>query len=268
MSAPHVLAVDGGASKTDLALVAADGALLSLVARPAELAALPRLRRMRSTCSESCSTSLERGRPVSVDGPVTDVAQLLMAGVDFPVGGARAARRVRRARLGRSERSSTTTRSRSCAPEPRTAGASRSCAAPGSTASASRRTGGTPASPRSGRSPATGVAATTSASRRSRRQRAAKTGAARAPRSSAWFRPTSDSPTPSELAEEIHRDRIAATATGELPPVVFTEAAGDGVAAGIVERLADEVVAMARVALERLDLESASPWRSCSEAAC
>jgi hypothetical protein len=59
---------------------------------------------------------------------------------------------------------------------------------------------------------------------------------------------------PSELAEEIHRNRIDSRRLSELPPVVFTEAAGDGVAAGIVSRLADEVVAMARVALERLDL--------------
>jgi len=40
----------------------------------------------------------------------------------------------------------------------------------------------------------------------------------------------------------------------ELPPVVFDEAATDPVAAAIVDRLADEVVAMAEVALRRLDL--------------
>jgi N-acetylglucosamine kinase-like BadF-type ATPase len=61
--------------------------------------------------------------------------------------------------------------------------------------------------------------------------------------------------TPHELAEAIHRGHIPARRLLELPPVVFAEAARDQVAAGIVERLATEIVAMARVALERLDLE-------------
>jgi N-acetylglucosamine kinase-like BadF-type ATPase len=60
--------------------------------------------------------------------------------------------------------------------------------------------------------------------------------------------------TPGELAEEMHRQRVANKRLTELPPVVFHEAAHDEVAAEIVGRLADEVVSMARVALERLDL--------------
>ena len=60
--------------------------------------------------------------------------------------------------------------------------------------------------------------------------------------------------TPTELAEAIHRGRIQQKRLGELPPVVFAEAAHDAVASEIVARLADEVVALARVALERLDL--------------
>jgi N-acetylglucosamine kinase-like BadF-type ATPase len=60
--------------------------------------------------------------------------------------------------------------------------------------------------------------------------------------------------TPDELAEAIHRGRIPARRLIELPPVVFAEAERDAVAAGILERLASEMVAMARVALERLDL--------------
>jgi N-acetylglucosamine kinase-like BadF-type ATPase len=60
--------------------------------------------------------------------------------------------------------------------------------------------------------------------------------------------------TPDELAEAIHRGRVPARRLLELPPVVFAEAVHDGVAREIVERLAGEIVAMARVALERLDL--------------
>jgi N-acetylglucosamine kinase-like BadF-type ATPase len=60
---------------------------------------------------------------------------------------------------------------------------------------------------------------------------------------------------PLELAEEIHRDRIPDRRLLELAPVVFTEAAHDAEAARVVERLAAEIVALARAALERLDLD-------------
>jgi N-acetylglucosamine kinase-like BadF-type ATPase len=59
---------------------------------------------------------------------------------------------------------------------------------------------------------------------------------------------------PDELAEAIHRGHIPARRLLELPPVVFAEAEHDPVAVEIVERLAAEIVAMARVALERLEL--------------
>ena len=59
---------------------------------------------------------------------------------------------------------------------------------------------------------------------------------------------------PLELAEAIHGGRIAQRRLTELAPVVFAEAAGDAVAAEIVERLATEIVALARVAITRLDL--------------
>jgi N-acetylglucosamine kinase-like BadF-type ATPase len=63
---------------------------------------------------------------------------------------------------------------------------------------------------------------------------------------------------PLELAEQIHRSRISDRRLLELAPVVFTEAAHDPEAARLVDRLAAEIVALARAALERLDL-SAEP---------
>jgi N-acetylglucosamine kinase-like BadF-type ATPase len=60
--------------------------------------------------------------------------------------------------------------------------------------------------------------------------------------------------TPTQVAEAIHRGEISARRLLELPPVVFAEAEHDAAAAGIIDRLAAEIVAMARVALERLDL--------------
>ena len=60
---------------------------------------------------------------------------------------------------------------------------------------------------------------------------------------------------PQALAEEIHAGRIPQRRMIELAPVVFAEAGHDEVAGGIVNRLADEVVALARAALTRLELE-------------
>jgi N-acetylglucosamine kinase-like BadF-type ATPase len=61
--------------------------------------------------------------------------------------------------------------------------------------------------------------------------------------------------TPSELAEAIHLGRVDGARAMELAPVVFAASADDDAAAAIVEKLADEVVALARVAITRLGLE-------------
>ncbi len=58
--------------------------------------------------------------------------------------------------------------------------------------------------------------------------------------------------TPLELAEAVHRGAIPKRRFIELAPIVFAEAEGDPVAAGIVARLATEVVALVRVALDRI----------------
>ena len=60
--------------------------------------------------------------------------------------------------------------------------------------------------------------------------------------------------TPFALAEALHAGRIGERRVIELAPVVFAEAGRDAVAAEIVDRLADEVVTMIRVTLERLEL--------------
>ncbi|WP_231626733.1 N-acetylglucosamine kinase [Streptomyces apocyni] len=62
-------------------------------------------------------------------------------------------------------------------------------------------------------------------------------------------------PTMYALIEALHLKHIAPPRTHELTPVLFaTAASGDPLARAIVDRLADEVVAMATVALDRLDL--------------
>lgn len=62
-------------------------------------------------------------------------------------------------------------------------------------------------------------------------------------------------PTMYALIEALHLEHIAPARRHELTPVLFsTAAAGDPVARDIVDRLADEVVTMATVALTRLEL--------------
>jgi N-acetylglucosamine kinase-like BadF-type ATPase len=62
---------------------------------------------------------------------------------------------------------------------------------------------------------------------------------------------------PDAVAEALHQDRLDDRRLVELAPLVFRAGATDGVAHGIVERLAGEVAALARVALQRLGLEEA-----------
>ena len=62
---------------------------------------------------------------------------------------------------------------------------------------------------------------------------------------------------PTELAEAFHHGEIQERRIIELAPVVVAEAANDETAASIVARLAEEVVTMIRVALERLELQDA-----------
>jgi N-acetylglucosamine kinase-like BadF-type ATPase len=66
--------------------------------------------------------------------------------------------------------------------------------------------------------------------------------------------------TPAALTAAFYTGRIGEDRIGELSPVVFAAAeAGDAVARGIVDRLADEVVAMAGAMIRRLRLGRLDP---------
>ena len=84
MSGRVVLAVDGGNSKTDLALLREDGAVLALVRGGHQLAAPHRARRLRRAARASCSRRRAR-RPGSTATRAPTVGHLLLAGLDLPV---------------------------------------------------------------------------------------------------------------------------------------------------------------------------------------
>ena len=253
MSAPTVIAVDGGNSKTDLALVRADGRVLSLVRGPLSSPHHLGLDGSLGVLSDLLDqAALDAGLRAD-QGPVADVAQLLMAGVDFPSEedelreAVEARRWAKRTAVGNDTFAVLRAGTEEGWGVAVVCGSGINCV-------------GVAPDGRQARFPAlgaitgdwgggydVGLAALTAAAR-SEDGRGEPTTLERAvPAHFGLERP-------SELAEAIHRRQIPKHRVNELAPTVFAEAACDDVAAGIVDRLGDEVVALARVALQRLEL--------------
>jgi len=250
-----LIAVDGGASKTDLALLSGDGELLSLARGPLSSPHYLGLDGSLNVLEKLLDQASDEARLARGNGPVADLAELLMAGVDFPS----EVYELHRAAEARGWSARTIVDNDTFAVL--RAGTAQGWGVAVVCGSGINCVGVSPDG-KHARCPALGAItgdwgggydvglAALMAAARSQDGRGPKTSLEKAvPR---HFGLSS----PGELAEEIHRHRVADKRLAELPPVVFREAAHDGVAAGIVERLADEVVAMARVALERLDLTS------------
>jgi N-acetylglucosamine kinase-like BadF-type ATPase len=253
---PLVLAIDGGNSKTDLALVRSDGEVLSFVRGPQSsphhlgvdgcLAVLDGL--LEQALAEA---GLPNGR-----GPVADVGKLYLAGVDFPSeeqemeAAATQQRLAQRISVGNDTLAVLRAGTDSGWGVAIVCGAGINCV-------------GVAPDGRQARFPALGWTtgdwgggldvgfAAVSAAARSEDGRGEKTTLEQAvPRHFGLG-------TPTELAEAFHHRRINDRRVIELAPIVVAEADRDATAAGIVARLAEEVVTMIRVTLERLDLTDA-----------
>ncbi len=242
----RAIAVDGGNSKTDLALVTADGELLALRRGP-----------MSSPHHIGLNASLDVVEQLIVEATggsrgVAQLAHLFLAGVDLPVEEheAEAAAAVRG--WAQSVRVSNDTFAVLRAGTEGwgvavTCGAGINCVGVGPTGNVVRFPALGELTGDWGGGRDVGYAAMAAAAR-SEDGRGPKTTLERAVPAHFGLA------TPLELAEEIHRNRIPDRRLLELAPVVFTEAAHDPEAARVVERLAAEIVALARAALERLDL--------------
>jgi N-acetylglucosamine kinase-like BadF-type ATPase len=248
-----LLAVDGGATKTDLALVSADGALVALERGPLSSPHYLGLEGSLDALAELLERAASHAGLPTDDGPVTELGQLLIAGLDLPseVEDFHAAVGAR----GWSTRTIV---------DNDTFAILRAGTEQGWGVAVVCGTGincvGVAPDGRHARFPALGAItgdwgggydvglAAVSAAARSEDGRGEKTALEQAVPAHFGLA------TPTELAEAIHHGRIPQKHLGELPRVVFAEGGRDQVAAGIVQRLADEVVALARVALERLDL--------------
>jgi len=248
-----LLAVDGGATKTDLALVSADGALLALARGPLSSPHYLGLEGSLDVLAELLERAASGAGLPTDDGPVTEVGQLLIAGLDLP-----SEVEDFRAAVGARAWSTRTIVDND------TFAILRAGTEQGWCVAVVCGTGincvGVAPDGRHARFPALGAItgdwgggydvglAAVSAAARSEDGRGQKTALEQAVPAHFGLA------TPTELAEAIHHGRIPQKRLGELPRAVFSEAGRDEVAAAIVQRLADEVVALARVALERLDL--------------
>jgi len=238
-----LLAVDGGNAKTDLALVSSDGSLLSLVRGPGSS---PHEHGIEGALDRIEALVIEAG----AEGPVAH-AELLLAGVDFP-SEVRSVQTRARAR-GWAERVEVandtyavlragTDRGWGVAV---VCGAGINCLGIGPDGREARFPALGEVTGDWGGGQDVGSAAVWSA---------ARSEDGRGPRTSleelvpGYF----GLETPLQLAEAVHTGAIARRRFVELAPIVLGEAASDLVAAGIVARLADEVVALVRVALERI----------------
>jgi N-acetylglucosamine kinase-like BadF-type ATPase len=238
-----LLAVDGGNAKTDLALVDRNGTLLALVRGPGSS---PHEHGVDGALDRIEALVIESG----ADSPV-DYAELLLAGVDFP-SEVRTfqARAQERGWADRVEVANDTFAVLRAGTERGwgiavVCGAGINCLGLGPDGREARFPALGTITGDWGGGQDVGLAAVWSAAR-SEDGRGPKTSLQQlVPRHFGLE-------TPLQLAEAAHTGAISPRRFVELAPVVLAEAARDEVAGEIVERLAGEIVALVRVALERI----------------
>jgi N-acetylglucosamine kinase-like BadF-type ATPase len=247
MSAPLALAVDGGASKTDLALVGADGAVLG-VARGGPTSP-------HSIGLDGCLRVLEdllAQARAGAEAPI-EIAHVMLAGADLPA----EERALQEAIAARGWAARTVVRNDTFAVL--RAGTERGWGVAVVCGTGINCVGVAPDG-RHARFPALGPItgdwggggdvglAALSAAARSEDGRGPKTSLERSVPAHFGMQTALD------LGEAIHVGRLDARRIGELAPLVLAAASEDAVAGEIVDRLAGEIVAFARAALTRLEL--------------
>jgi N-acetylglucosamine kinase-like BadF-type ATPase len=249
-----VLAVDGGNSKTHLALVRATGEVLALVRGPQSSPHHLGLDGCLAVLEDLLAEAVRQSGLAARNGTLADVGELLLAGVDFPAEEQELWERVQ----GRGWAGTIVVRNDTFAIL--RAGTERGWGVAVVCGAGINCVGVAPDG-RHARFPSLGSItgdwgggydlgmAAVWAAARSEDGRGPRTTLERTVPAHFGL------DAPSELAEAFHRGRFEQRRVIELAPLVVREAAGDDVAAEIVDRLVGEVVAMARVALTRLGLE-------------
>src|SRR5207247_3851169 len=253
VSAPLVLGIDGGNSKTDLALVRADGEVVSLVRGPQRSPHHLGVDGCLRVLDELLATALAEAGLPNGDGPTAEVGKLLLAGVDFPSEEEELESAASKGRLASRISVGNDTFAVLRAGTERGWGVAIVCGA-------GINCVGVAPDGRHARFPALGSItgdwgggydvglAAVSAAAPSEAGRGQKTTLEHAVPAHFGLE------TPTQLAEAFHHGELKERRIIDLAPIVVAEAAHDETAAAIVARLAEEVVTMIRVALERLGL--------------
>ena len=256
MSGEIVLAVDGGNYKTDLALLRADGDALGFVRGPQSSPHHLSVEGSLQVLEDLLAQALREARLPHGRRPVADVGQLLLAGVDFAAEEKEVQAAAGRRGLAKHVSVANDAFAVLRAGTERGWGVAVVCGA-GINCVGVAPDGGHARFPALGAITGdwgggydVGLAALSSAAR-SEDGRGPKTSLEQAVPAHFGMR------APSAVGEAIHRGRIPSSRVVELAPIVLSEAGRDQVAESILARLADEVVALVRVALERLDLTTA-----------
>jgi N-acetylglucosamine kinase-like BadF-type ATPase len=253
MSGAVVFAVDGGNSKTDLALVRDDGSVLSLVRGPQSSPHHIGLEGSLAVLGELWERATAEAALPRTNGPIAVVGRLCMAGVDFPAEELVLQERI--AALGWATHTSVANDTYAVLRAGTdhgwgvglVCGAGINCVAVAPDGREVRFPALGEISGDWGGGQDVGMSALAAAAR----------GAdGRGPQTSLEQKVPQffGLETPDEVAEAIHVGRLDRRRVTELPPLVFAEAAHDAVAAAIVERLIFEIVAFVRASLTRLEL--------------
>jgi N-acetylglucosamine kinase-like BadF-type ATPase len=254
-----VLAVDGGNSKTDVALVAPDGALLALVRGPTSSHQQVGLDRGMERLRLMIERAAARVWPEGAGAPTAEMGVYGLAGADFPSDIRRLAGAVADLGLARTNVVLNDTFSALRAGTRRPWGIAVIC---GQGVNAC----GVAPDGRSARFDGVGHAsgdwgggggigdAALAAAVRGRDGRGPRTSLERLVPAHFGLR------SPAALTRALYFERLSSRRLSELSPVVFEAAeGGDAVARSIVDRLADELVGMARALIRRLRLGRLDP---------
>jgi N-acetylglucosamine kinase-like BadF-type ATPase len=250
-----VLAVDGGNYKTDLALVRADGGVLTFARGPQSSPHHVGVDGCLRVLEDLLARALRDAGLPNGHGAAADVGELLLAGVDFPVEEEELRAAARRRRLAKRLSVANDTFAVLRAGTEKGWGVAVVCGA-------GINCVGVAPDGRHARFPALGSItgdwgggydvgmAALAAAARSEDGRGPKTSLERGVPEHFGLS------TPAAVGEAIHRGRIARARVVELAPLVLSGAAQDPVAGSILARLTDEIVAFVHAALERLELTS------------
>lgn len=255
--AAAVLAIDGGNSKTDVALVAADGRLLAVIRGPTISHQAVGLGPGMATLRALVTEATRRAGTADAEPAVADIAVGCLAGADYPSDVRLLRRAIERQGFATRTLVFNDTFAALRAGTHRPWGVALICgqgingAAVAPDGRTARFDGLGPISGDWGGGGAVGEAAL-GAAVRAQDGRGRRTQLARLVPAHFGLR------SPAAVTRAIYQGRIAESSVSELSPLVFEAAgAGDAVARDIVWRLADELAAMASALIRRLRMRRA-----------